>query len=55
MFWKDPGGSIHPDTRWPVNTTLRPGQRWTADGVSYLWIFALRDADGWRDVARRHH
>jgi hypothetical protein len=54
MFWKDPGGSIHPDTRWPVNTTLRPGQRWTADGVSYLWIFALRNADGWRDVARRH-
>jgi hypothetical protein len=52
-FWQDRGG-IHPDTRYGVHCDLRPGQRWTADGVPYLWIFALRDAAGWRDVAALH-
>jgi hypothetical protein len=53
-FWKDPQGRIHPDTRWRAEATLQPGARWTADGVPYLWIFALRDAVGWHDVADRH-
>lgn len=54
-FWKDPGGGqIHPDTRWSVERQLRPGDRWTADGVRYLWILALRNAEGWHDVAARH-
>jgi hypothetical protein len=53
-FWKDPGGHVHPDTRWKVDAKLRPGDRWTADGVAYLWIFALRDAEGWHDVAGCH-
>ena len=52
-FWKDAAG-IHPDTRWSVERDLRPGERWTADAVPYLWIFALREAAGWRDVAARH-
>lgn len=54
MFWKDPGGMIHPDTRWTVERELQPRRRWTADYVSYLWVFALRDARGWREVARKH-
>jgi hypothetical protein len=53
-FWKDPGGQIHPDTRWRVDMRLQPGARWTADGVSYVWIFASRSADGWHAVADRH-
>jgi len=53
-FWADPGGQIHPDTRWKVEINLRPGDRWTAEGVGYLWVFALRDAQGWHDVAARH-
>ncbi|MCY2992528.1 MAG: hypothetical protein NTY19_32300 [Planctomycetota bacterium] len=53
-FWKDSGGQIHPDTRWRVEVKLQPGDRWTADGVSYLWIFALRNANGWHAVAERH-
>lgn len=53
MFWKDDGGQIHPDTRWKVEKDLQPGQRWTANAVSCLWVFALRDAAGWQDVARR--
>ena len=52
-FWKDPGGQIHPDTRYKVEVKLRSGDRWAADGVPYLWVFALRNTDGWQDVARR--
>jgi hypothetical protein len=37
-----------------VERALRPGERWTAAGVPYLWVFALRNAEGWRDVAARH-
>ena len=54
MFWKEPGGSLHPDTRWSVERDLRPGDRWTADGVPYLWVFALRNADAWHELAGRH-
>jgi hypothetical protein len=53
FFWKDEQGHLHPDTRYPVDRDLQPGQRWLADAVPYLWIFALRNPDGWRDVARR--
>jgi hypothetical protein len=52
-FWKDPGGQIHPDTRYKVEVKLRSGDRWAADGVPYLWVFALRNADGWQNVAGR--
>ena len=52
-FWKDPGGQIHPDTYWTVKQDLRLGERWTAEGVPYLWIFARRQANAWREVADR--
>jgi len=54
MFWKDAGGQIHPDIRYTVDRDLQPGQRWTPAEVPYLWVFALRSADGWRDVTRRY-
>ena len=41
LFWADEGGGFHPDARRAVNRVLTKGQRWTADGWSYLWLFAL--------------
>ena len=40
-FWTDEGGGFHPDARREVSLTLTKGQRWTADGWSYLWVYAL--------------
>jgi hypothetical protein len=54
MFWKDGGGVIHPDACCDVEKVLLPGERWTADGAAWLWVFALRDARGWRGVADLH-
>jgi hypothetical protein len=53
-FWKDPGGQIHPDTWWKVETMLPPGGRWAVPSLPYLWVFAARDAAGWRRVADLH-
>ena len=52
-FSVNPNGSIHPDTHWKVEQRLRPGQRWTAEGVAYLWIFAARQAADWHTAADR--
>jgi hypothetical protein len=51
-FWKGPSGSFHPDARIRIEQELRQGGRWTDDGVPWLWLFASRDANGWRDIAR---
>ncbi len=51
-FWKSSATQFHPDARFSVEQNLRPGARWTAEAVPYLWIFAGRDAQRWRAVAR---
>ena len=51
-FWKD--ASIHPDVLRKVERNLRAGDRLEFTGMPYVWIYALRDAGGWRDVARRN-
>jgi len=50
LFWKD--NSIHPDVYRKVDRELRAGQRHECGDMPYVWIYALRDANGWRDVAR---
>jgi hypothetical protein len=50
-FWKD--NSIHPDVFRKVDRELRAGQRHECAGMPYVWVYALRDANGWRDIARR--
>lgn len=50
-FWKDPGGLFHPDARHPVRQDLAPGERWEAGALSSLWVYATRDAGGWREPA----
>lgn len=52
-FWTDPGGGRHPDAYYGVAQRLAKGQRYVADEVPYLWIFAGRDAGVWRSVAMR--
>ena len=51
MFWKDTG--IHPDVMWKTDRELRAGDRHEFSGMPYAWIYVLRDAKGWRDIARR--
>ncbi len=51
-FWKSSPTQFHPDARFSVEQDLRPGARWTAESVPYLWVFAGRDAQSWREVAR---
>lgn len=54
-FWKDPGGSIHPDARFRIDRELKPGERWTAENVPSLPVFASARRDAWQqDPARRH-
>jgi len=55
-FWHDTGAgrAIHPDCYYKLDQRLEPGQRWMADRIPYLWIFAAGQADAWRDVAQRH-
>ncbi|MBI5683821.1 MAG: hypothetical protein HZC54_01950 [Verrucomicrobia bacterium] len=50
-FWKD--SSIHPDVYRKVDCELRAGQRHECGDMPYVWVYAFRDANGWRDVARR--
>jgi hypothetical protein len=50
-YWKGSATDFHPDARFPVDQTLRPGARWAADDTPYLWIFAGHDAVQWRTVA----
>jgi len=52
-FWTDEGGGFHPDARREVNLTLTKGQRWTADGWSYLWLFALPDEAQVNEIAAK--
>lgn len=42
-FWVDESGGFHPDARRNVDRVLKPGERWTADGWPYLWVYALTD------------
>ncbi len=51
-FWKDT--SIHPDVFWKMEYALRAGERHEFNGMPYVWIYALRDVNGWRDIARRN-
>ncbi|MCX6897392.1 MAG: hypothetical protein NT105_01710 [Verrucomicrobia bacterium] len=51
-FWKDTG--IHPDVYRKVDREMRAGQRHECGDVPYVWVYALRDANGWRDVARHN-
>lgn len=49
-FWKDEGGLFHPDTRLPVRQNLHQGQRVTVPEAPGAWLYALRNADRWRDL-----
>ncbi len=53
QFWKDPGGGFHPDSYFRVDAELANGQRWSADSVPYLWLFAAADPAAGRAVAAR--
>ena len=52
-FWTDEGGGHHPDARREVGLTLTKGQRWTADGWSYLWVYALSDEAGVNEIVAK--
>ena len=52
MFWTNPEGGIHPDSRLDINKTMRKGERWEPSEVPYLWVYASNRADAWKDFAR---
>jgi hypothetical protein len=52
IFWTNPEGGIHPDSRLDINKTMRQGERWEASETPYLWVYASKRADAWKDFAR---
>jgi len=53
QFWMNESGGFHPDARREVNRALTKGQRWTADGWSYLWLFALSEEAQVNEIAAK--
>lgn len=52
MFWMDPQGGIHPDSRLAVDLEIGPGRRWQPDPVPFLWVFASNQPEAWKTFSQ---
>ena len=51
-FWTDVQGGIHPDSRLAVNLPMNRGKRWNAGSAPYLWVYASRRTEAWKEFSR---
>ncbi|HWI57643.1 MAG TPA: hypothetical protein VNZ22_10485, partial [Bacillota bacterium] len=52
MFWTNPQGGIHPDSRLAVNQEMRSGKRWVAGPVPYLWVYGSSQTNAWKEFSK---
>ncbi len=52
MFWTNPQGGIHPDSRFAVGQEMQSGGRWQANGVPFLWVYGSSQAEAWKQFSK---
>jgi hypothetical protein len=52
MFWTNPQGGIHPDSRLAVDREMAPNDRWQPAAMPYLWVYAASQPDAWKGFSK---
>ncbi|MGO9204395.1 MAG: hypothetical protein ACLQM8_28070 [Limisphaerales bacterium] len=52
MFWTNPQGGIHPDSRLAVDQPMTPNQRWQPAAMPYLWVYGASRTDAWKEFSK---
>ena len=52
MFWTNPQGGIHPDSRFAVSQEMHSGKRWQAERVPFLWVYGSNRTKAWKEFSR---
>jgi hypothetical protein len=52
MFWTNPQGGIHPDSRLAVDREMSPNDRWQPAAMPYLWVYAASQTDAWKGFSK---
>jgi hypothetical protein len=52
MFWTNPQGGIHPDSRLAVDQQMTPNRRWQPAAMPYLWVFGDSRTDAWKEFSK---
>ena len=52
MFWTNPQGGIHPDSRLAVDQQMTPNRRWQPAAMPYLWVFGASRTDAWKEFSK---
>ena len=52
IFWTNPQGGIHPDSRFAVSQEMHSGKRWQAERVPFLWVYGSNRTKAWKEFSR---
>jgi hypothetical protein len=52
LFWTNPQGGIHPDSRLVVDQPMSASKRWEPVAVPYLWVYAARQTNAWKEFSK---